>query len=778
MDSEDSKTGAARESTFPSRHGSETGTELARTNSKLPASDLNAQTTQFTTKGTIDNAAFSADDALFFKLVEEQGVSILQKEGPVGDCPFLLLFLFNTPAHLAIAQKCMEKWPELIFSMYTSKTNPGVPALYTGETALHLAVVNKHQHMVVTMLNAQQKLHKEGKFLDKNLLTLPATGLFFDLPLSSGPCYYGHLPLGFAACTANLAMVKLLVSYGADMYFEDAHGNNLLHLLALHNLPSTYKAICNLEKDAVEKQTAKGDDKHAPHIYLCDRANKEGLRPLAVAACCGHDEVFNVILQSRMTTMWTYGPIEMRKNPLSGIDTIPMHVMGDMEGTPHKEGTNVIEVLVKNYKLDLLMHKLVIDLLSAKWEHYAFGLYVRRCLQHTLLVFCLTLSIVLGYPSHHIYLFSTANDKASTVIRLCAESILLIMMVKKFVTEMMEMTSSGWRDYFNKSGAVLLENVLSLGYCAAGTIGVILRVFAVYLYYSGGTLPYNLVNIEAIFMTTAVIAAYLYVTVLLLCFELTGRFIVMMAKMLKNDVARFLVILLVLLFGFATTFISLNSSMTQVVSTDGVEAQALESPGPFFWERLVVLLMVILGDIDFAAMSGELTEDWGLFFPVVSYCIGMLYVVMITIMLLNLLIAMMGDTYGEVKESTNKEFIYYKAQSILSLEAEMSAADWKKVKPYWIVENNKAFLQNQFKNSQYLSGEEETEELMLENYDIDGDKKLSLEELAQWKADTEKEMMNKILAGVGTSEFNMHGQVDPTTLDSKMKRPSIYNPRG
>lgn len=95
--------------------------------------------------------------------------------------------------------------------------------MYYGETVLHIAIVHHDEQMVKFLLSRCPEL-----------LTMRATGSFFA---RDEPCYFGELPLGFAACVNSQRIVALLLAAGASLEMTDkSHGNNLLHLCVWHKL--------------------------------------------------------------------------------------------------------------------------------------------------------------------------------------------------------------------------------------------------------------------------------------------------------------------------------------------------------------------------------------------------------------------------------------------------------------------------------------------------------------------------------------------------------------
>ena len=135
-----------------------------------------------------------------------------------------------------------------------------------------------------------------------------ATGNFFqrDGELSPGqptPCYYGELPLLFAACTNQPDIFRMLLEMGADLGACDANGNNVLHLCVHHRLRAMYDEVCASWDAAVSSGTIADGA-----VPLDERPNEDGLTPLVLAAHLGGDSaMFAHLLRRTRRVAWSYG---------------------------------------------------------------------------------------------------------------------------------------------------------------------------------------------------------------------------------------------------------------------------------------------------------------------------------------------------------------------------------------------------------------------------------------------------------------------------------------
>lgn len=197
------------------------------------------------------------------------------------------------------------------------------------------------------------------------------------------------------------------------------------------------------------------------------------------------------------------------------------------------------------------------------------------------------------------------------------------------------MYRSGIREYFSSSGSALLENTLSCTFCGCIFLVTILAVFDH--------------PAQSAVLALASLAGWSYLFFFLLAWRLTGPMVVMIHQMLTNDVLRFCLIYLVFLMGFAQSFFVLFESVGWLG----------------FVHAIQTCFVAMLGDFDLEQFADS---------PYTAVSVGLLvvYVVTITILLLNLLIAMMGDTFEKINEAAEMQWHLERARIVFALENEMS----------------------------------------------------------------------------------------------------------
>jgi len=196
---------------------------------------------------------------------------------------------------------------------------------------------------------------------------------------------------------------------------------------------------------------------------------------------------------------------------------------------------------------------------------------------------------------------------------------------------------------------------------------------------------------EEYFAACAIMVGWTYLFVLLLGWKLTGPFVVMIFRMLRHDVARFIIIYVNILIGMAAAFYAFEGNN--------------DSDGPtLFGNRIEKLFLVMLGNIDFEDFNADLRAKW------FGSILLVIYVVLVTILLLNLLIAMMANTYNQVESRSNLEWLLAYAQIITEIEREMrrKSLSEEQVK-YWVMYKGARYMLCQEEDPQYFLRETQEE---------------------------------------------------------------------
>ena len=165
-------------------------------------------------------------------------------------------------------------------------------------------------------------------------------------------------------------------------------------------------------------------------------------------------------------------------------------------------------------------------------------------------------------------------------------------------------------------------------------------------------------TIEEAFLIFGVPGSWFYLMFFCGAIKLTGPFVTMIFKMVTGDMFTFSIVYTICLLGFSQAFYFIIKSHE--------DAELYEK----YHTTWIGLFHMTLGDYDYD-MLGETP------YPRMAKVVFVLFQILIPILLLNMLIAMMGNTYGQVIESAEKEFLKAWAKVIMSLERSVPTGQCK-----------------------------------------------------------------------------------------------------
>uniref|UniRef100_A0A2K6DKM7 Transient receptor potential cation channel subfamily V member 3 n=1 Tax=Macaca nemestrina TaxID=9545 RepID=A0A2K6DKM7_MACNE len=193
-----------------------------------------------------------------------------------------------------------------------------------------------------------------------------AKGAFFNPKYQHEGFYFGETPLALAACTNQPEIVQLLMDHEqTDITSQDSRGNNILH--ALVTVAEDFKTQNDFVKRMYDMILLRSGN-----WELETTRNNDGLTPLQLAAKMGKAEILKYILSreikekrlrslSRKFTDWAYGPVSSSLYDLTNVDTTT--------------DNSVLEITVYNTNIDNRHEMLTLEplhtLLRMKWKKFA-----------------------------------------------------------------------------------------------------------------------------------------------------------------------------------------------------------------------------------------------------------------------------------------------------------------------------------------------------------------------------------------------------------------------
>lgn len=362
--------------------------------------------------------------------------------------------------------------------------------------------------------------------------------------------------------------------------------------------------------------------------------NEDGLTPILFAARHGFKDMYGHILGRTCVTEWSYGPVTCQRMPLLDVDTR----QGDARGA-------LLEI-VENGHTELLELPLMQELLQRKWDCYGAKLYYDRLYQ--VVAFLLTATFVHVTP----YADALVNNEMCSVVAHTAKTAVLCAVLVQLAHDY---THRG----YGASASSATFCVLYLGSAVARS-GFQREIFA-----------------DAL-LAAAFLFAWFHCTQLFMGFKSIGHFIIMTYEIVEHDVRPFAFILAIFIVSFSTavyvvqrpsadrSLIDFNAQLLSCfewLTNGGFESDvARDSP------RSAVVVVLLLAS----------------------------FTVLGSVVLLNLLVAMMGDTYARISENATAKWRLARARILIALERRVSVTRRDRLAAgVWIVVDGARALQVQ-----------------------------------------------------------------------------------
>lgn len=123
-------------------------------------------------------------------------------------------------------------------------------------------------------------------------------------------------------------------------------------------------------------------------------------------------------------------------------------------------------------------------------------------------------------------------------------------------------------------------------------------------------------------------------------FKTVGPFVVMIYRMITGDLLRFVIIYLVFVMGFSQAFFIIFRSYKKPKTSNPMDSPA---------ESVISMFMMSLSSFDTTFESFQHTAH-----EKMAWILFIIYMAIVAILLINMLIAMMGNTYTKIAETKNE----------------------------------------------------------------------------------------------------------------------------
>nr|XP_056704769.1 transient receptor potential cation channel subfamily V member 6-like [Euleptes europaea] len=563
-------------------------------------------------------AAKENDVQALQKLLASQTCDIRER-GAVGETALHIAALYNS---VEAAQLLMNAAPDLVDEAMTSD-------LYKGQTALHIAVVNKNLSLVKALLEKGADINSPR-----------ATGYVFRRR-SDNLIYFGEHILSFAACAGSESIVQLLIENGADTRVRDSLGNTVLHILVLQPNKASACQMYNLFLCYTKEDGERGALDSVP--------NDEGLTPFKLAGVEGNAVMFQHLMQRRKHIQWTFGPVSSTLYDLTEIDS-----WGDDQSllelivtTKNREARRILDLTPMN------------ELVNLKWNKYGRPYFCILAVFYVLYMICFTMCCVYRPLKHRGYNRTSERDNVLFIqkplhesyitpeddIRLVGELITVIGAVLILVLEIPDIVRVGATKYFGQTILGGPFHVIIITYACMILVTMVMRLTGT----SGEVVP----------LSFALVLGWCNVMYFARGFQMLGPFTIMIQKMIFGDLMRFCWLMAVVILGFASAFYII------------FQTQDPDELGHFYnypmalFSTFELFLTIIDGPANYEV---DLPFMYGITYSA--------FAVIATLLMLNLLIAMMGDTHWRVAHERDELWRAQVVATTVMLERKLPRCLW------------------------------------------------------------------------------------------------------
>ncbi|KAM6167637.1 transient receptor potential cation channel subfamily V member 6 [Erethizon dorsatum] len=561
-------------------------------------------------------AAKENDVQALSKLLKYEACDVHQR-GAMGETALHIATLYD---NLEVAMVLIEAAPELVIEPMTSE-------LYEGQTALHIAVMNQNVNLVRALLTHGASVSAR------------AIGLAFQQS-PHNLIYYGEHPLSFAACVGSEEIVRLLIEHGADIRAQDSLGNTVLHILILQPNKTFACQMYNL------LLSYDGGD-HLQSLELVP--NHQGLTPFKLAGVEGNTVMFQHLMQKRKHIQWTYGPLTSTLYDLTEIDS-----SGDEQ--------SLLELIVTTKKREarqILDQTPVKELVSLKWKRYGRPYFCVLGAIYVLYIICFTVCCV--YRPLKPRTTNQTSPRDNTLLQ-------QMLLQEAYVTPKDDLRLVG--ELVSIFGAVIIllveiPDIFRLGVTRffghtilGGPFHVIIVTYACMVLV---TMVMRLTNAdgEVVPMSFALVLGWCNVMYFARGFQMLGPFTIMIQKMIFGDLMRFCWLMVVVILGFASAFYIIFQT---------------EDPDELghFYDYPMALFSTF--ELFLTIIDGPANYDVDLpFMYSITYAA---FAIIATLLMLNLLIAMMGDTHWRVAHERDELWRAQVVATTVMLERKLPRCLW------------------------------------------------------------------------------------------------------
>lgn len=607
--------------------------------------------------------------------------------------------------------------------------------LYTGQNILHIAIMRQdfEETRWITDFYTDHLSAMQSP-LDC-LLKAKATGAFFNRPdfyMGRTPLQFSVCSNNIKMfdvvhnCSLNAAIVLHCFEddtspYIPGIYSTDERGNNLLHLCVLMSLPSMGQHVLHAAEMAtksdlnesvwsqrgdqftmpvpathgfplvspVHKKPARNtlsafldsEPKRVVDARIVHALNADLHSPITLAAAIinkdADDELtmslklkmLSFLIDNLKQTAWKYGPVSLPILHLDGLEVkynVDQDYLLNQPGVLNRSVHGAITWLCMNDSDQAMLIPEIQKIVQAKWQRIGYPRFILSFVLNTTLTALVTLILIF------INITPASNSNYHTVIFVnVLYAVVASSLFVMFLQEVRDLLVFG-SGYASIRGIARFEKVLRVvkilafvSFCCCKAVAAHRGQIDDGAAQQGPVMYYNVRDDQGIkvSMVVCVIASYLHLYYFFMGFDSTGPFVLTMFRIVSKDVPYFMNFYMLVVAAFACALSLLASDRNN-------------HPGYGFFQLLKASWTLIQTTVG-TTFTHDNISDVQLYPQHLQWLADILltfYSISVIIVMLNLLIAMISDTYADLT-TYNDAFLLIAKYDI------MSAMEWAMWKP-------------------------------------------------------------------------------------------------
>ncbi|KAJ3194073.1 hypothetical protein HDU82_002574 [Entophlyctis luteolus] len=543
----------------------------------------------------------------------------------------------------------IENFGGLVNSIYLKRS-------YFGETPLHIAVVNSDIGDISTV----QLLVENGAKVNGPVVS----GTEFLKDDEQGVLYYGQTILQFAVATHKNKIVKYLIENEhdpAELDTVDIYGNNVLHIMAYygdfdHGVFNYLKQRSLQNVEIAERKKLTDPNVRVPANLMLAR-NKDNFTPFQLGVARGNAN----IIDTMKDLQWEFGSVRHYRVCIDDIDSLQPHIDNLIE--LKRVSKSAVEIAVEREDKNVLNHPLFEALLKVKWNLYIRQKFMFRFIATLLLVLCLTIAIGLqpyAFSDRRIYNEVSTTNKYP-IVRGVFEGATVFGVVVLLLGEIRELFIERVGYFFGFGSG---ENVVQwfFSFCVLAIpilrFGVASGIQAEQWFY--------LVDTENIIMGIAAIVGWIYLLNFSKGFKQIGPLVIVFKKILTGDLLQWLALYVAITAGFsAALFLQMNDVPQEAIDETIPILDWNTYFGAVLWTIRFIFAQAIVDDLRHAKLPG---------FAIFLF---IAYGFFVLILLLNVLIAKLVETFKDVAKDSTREWTVLFAYLIIDTDEKLTNSERK-----------------------------------------------------------------------------------------------------